>query len=281
MAERQELERLLEPWTRTLRVRSEATARNYRRAVEQFLAFLPEDGDYLEAIEDLAKGSQAFYVSAVRTFLKFGQAQGVVERSPVELLVRPKVSVTSFGRYLDLDELRKLVTAARELSPRHLACVLVLADTGLRISELASASWRDLYRDPQGRLGLRVLGKGGKERVVRVRDDVFAALTALHGSERLDAKDTSPLLPDSRRTAYSTRGLYKLVVESAQVAELDKPVSPHWLRHSHATLAALGGASAFAIQASLGHSRLETSQRYIHWARGLDDTTADALPPLS
>jgi site-specific recombinase XerD len=103
-----------------------------------------------------------------------------------------------------------------------------------------------------------------RHHAVRVRDDVFAALAALHGSERLDAKDTSPLLPDSRQTAYTTRGLYKLVVESAQSAELDKPVSPHWLHHSHATLAALGGASAFAIRASLGHSRLETSQRYAH-----------------
>ena len=148
------------------------------------------------------------------------------------------------------------------------------------MTEAASVTWRDLFRDPEGRLGLRVLGKGQKERVVKVRADVFAALVTMHGSDRLDARDTTPLLLDARGTAYSVRGIHKLVGQAADAAGITKPVSPHWLRHTHATLAASGGASVFTIQASLGHSRIETSQRYIHWARGLADSTADSLPAL-
>jgi integrase/recombinase XerD len=188
---------------------------------------------------------------------------------------------SSFNRYLDLSELQRVVAAARELGPRAFAAVMLLAGTGVRVEEAATAARRDLFRDPQGRLGLRVIGKGSKKRVVAVRDDVFAALVALHGADRLDAQDTTPLLRSRLGRAYTTRGLRKLIVETGERAQLDKHVSPHWLRHTHGTLAALGGASAFAIQASLGHARLETSQRYVHWARGLEETSVSSLPSFS
>jgi integrase/recombinase XerD len=217
----------------------------------------------------------------VRSFLQFAQTQGVVATGPLDLLVRPTVTVTSLNRYLDVDELQKLVTAARKLSPRHLATIMLLVGCGLRVTEASSVTWRDLFRDPQGRLGLRVIGKGQKERVVSVRDDVFATLVALHGSDNLDTRDTTPLLLDGQHTGYGTRGLHKLVAEAGRAAELTKDVSPHWLRHTHATLAALGGASAFVIQSSLGYSRLDTSPGYVHWARGLEDSTSDYLPELS
>jgi site-specific recombinase XerD len=216
-------------------------------------------------LKALAASSRAHHVSAVRSFLRFCREQGALDRAPSDLLVRPRVAVASFNRYLDLDELRRLVAAARELSPRHFAAVMLMAGTGLRVAEAAAAEWRDLSHDPEGRLGLRVVGKGSKERVVKVRDDVFSALVALHGNDALDA--SLSLLVNSRGTAYSTRGLHKLVIQASWKAGIDKPVSPHWLRHSHATLAAVGGASGFTVQVSLGHSRLETSQRYVHWAR--------------
>jgi Phage integrase family len=138
-----------------------------------------------------------------------------------------------------------------------------------------------INRDPRGRLGLRIRGKGGRERVVRIRDDLFGALASLHGPPNLDARDRSPLLPDSRGTAYSVRGLRKLVAQAVTVSGIAKPASPHWLRHTHATLAAENGASALLIQSALGHKRLETSQRYIHWAKGLEETTVDKLPAVA
>jgi integrase/recombinase XerD len=194
----------------------------------------------------------------------------VLDEGPRDLLVRPKVAVTSFGRYLDEGELRRLVDAARECSPRHHATVMLLFGCGLRVSEAVSAVWRDLYRDPDGCLGLRVVGKGSKERVVLVPDATFRALAALHGSDRLDAKDRSPLLVSSRGGPYTDRQLRRLVDQAAKAAGLDKAVSPHWLRHTSATLAARHGAPAYAIQASLGHTSLATSQRYVHWAKGLE-----------
>jgi len=51
-------------------------------------------------------------------------------------------------------------------------------------------------------------------------------------------------------------------------------VSTHWLLHSYGTLAAPSGVPVFQIEADIGHSRLETSQRYVHWAKGLRDAGA-------
>lgn len=285
-ATKSELASLLGPWLATLRMRSAHTARSYKHAVDGFLAALPDGGElstelvgpYLDSLGALAPASRAHHVSAVKSFLRFAQRQGAIAESLLDMLVRPRVTVMSFNRYLDEDELRRLVQASHELGPRHFGAVMLLAGTGVRVGEAVGACWRDLFRDPEGRLGLRVVGKGSKERVVRVRDDVFAALAELHGSAELDGRDTTPVLPDSRGTAYTTRGLHKLITQATAAAQIAKPVSPHWLRHSHATLAALGGASAFAIQSSLGHARLETSQRYVHWAKGLAETTVDSLP---
>src|SRR5437867_2680783 len=153
--------------------------------------------------------------------------------------------------------------------------------TGLRVSELAQAEWRHLFRDPEGRLGLVVVGKGGKERVVKIRHDLFELLceqrTRMGLPMALDGKDKTPLIANAKGGAYHTRTLHKLVANAAVKAELKKDVSPHWLRHSFATLAALGGAPAFQLQQDLGHSRLETSQRYVHWATGLRDSAVDKL----
>lgn len=284
---RKELHALLEPWLTSLSMRSAATARGYGFAVSRFLEHL--DGtdlelavaDFLASLQGLAPATRAHYVSAVRTFIRHAKARGVIPVSFEDGLVRPRVDITSYGRYLDGKELGQLLRAARSLSARHLATVAGMALTGVRVSELANATWRDLYRDPEGRLGLRVLGKGGKSRVVKVRDDLFTVLAELHRSEELDASDTSPLVPDRSGTRYTARGLHGLVAQSVKASGIKKPASPHWLRHSHATLAAANGASVFTIQGSLGHSRIETSQRYVHMARGLADTTVDSLPSFA
>lgn len=130
-------------------------------------------------------------------------------------------------------------------------------------------------------MGLLVVGKGGKERIVKVRDDLFGLLR--HERARLDlladldGRDLTPLVASRKSRPFHPRSLHKLVAKAATQAGLKKAVSPHWLRHSFATLAALGGAPAYQLQQDLGHSRLETSQRYVHWAKGLRESAVDKL----
>src|SRR5262249_33966129 len=150
---------------------SENTARKYESAV---VRFLDEIGDrelqpdvlveYTQSLHDLAPSSQAAHISAARSFLRVAQSQGLIPRSPVEWLRRPKVQVSPYGKWLDLDELSRLAAAARQLGPTYVALLALLWTTGLRVSEAAGARWCDLYADTEGRIGLRVMhAKGGKE----------------------------------------------------------------------------------------------------------------------
>ncbi|KPJ72873.1 MAG: hypothetical protein AMS14_06975 [Planctomycetes bacterium DG_20] len=275
----------------SLRLRSEHTARSYAQALGRFLEetgkpvsriTVGDAANYLGSLSGLSAASRAHHISAVRSFLKYCQGQGIIPRTPLDALKRPRVALTSMTRYLVQDEAERLLQAAHGVSPQCYAACATLLLTGLRVSELASAQWRHLFRDPGGRLGLLIVGKGGKERVVKVRDDLFALLCEERKRKRmptkLDGRDRTPILAGRGKKPYTTRGLHKLVATAAEAAGIDKPVSPHWLRHSFATLAAVGGAPAYQLQADLGHARLETSQRYVHWAKGLAESAVDALP---
>ncbi len=114
--------------------------------------------------------------------------------------------------------------------------------------------------------------------MVKISDRLFRVVAQLPGSDHLDAKDRTPLIQDRDHTAYSTRALWVMVKKAAEAAGIDKPVSPHWLRHTAGTLAAKGGADVFVIMEQMGHARLETSQRYIHIARGLEHGLSDYIP---
>jgi integrase/recombinase XerD len=287
MATGNDLRPLLRPWLASLAQRSACTARNYRVACEQFLGSVGDGeldpdaiGDYLDSLRGLAPGSRAAKISAVRSFLKVCQSNGLIARSPRELLTRPRVTVTSYGRYLDLDELRRLLASARQLGPLHEALVTVMWSTGARVGEIAAAQWRDLFADPEGNVGWRIVGKGGRERVVKITPETLRLLAAVHGSGRLAAGDPSPLFPSPAGGAYSSWSLWAKLREAVAEARIEKPVSCHWMRHSCLTWAAHGGASAFQIQWQAGHAKLETASRYVHAATGLRDTAADKLPSL-
>ena len=95
---------------------------------------------------------------------------------------------------------------------------------------------------------------------------------------KLDGRDWTPLLADRANRPYTTTGLHRLVGTATKLAGIGKPVSPHWLWHSFAALAAVGGAPPYQLQTDLGHARLETSQPYVHWAKGLAGSAVDRLP---
>lgn len=283
----------LRAWVAGLRARSPHTARSYQEAVERFLEAVGKPVREL-SVQDaltyvgklstsgLSRASVAHHISAVRSFLRHCQGLGIIPQTPLDALRRPRVAITSMNRYLQAEEAQKLLSGAHQVGPAAHVAVAVLLATGLRVAELAQAQWRHLFRDPQGKVGLLVLGKGGRERVVAVRDDLFRVLVAERERRELatglSAGDTSPLVADRDGTAPTPMTIWRWVRASARAADIDKPLSPHWLRHTFGTLTAVGGANVFQIQEAMGHAQITTSQRYVHWARGLADSAAHRLP---
>ena len=175
-----------------------------------------------------------------------------------------------------------MLDAARRNGPISYAVIALLLGAGLRRAELHDASWSDLFDDGAGRIGLRVIGKGGKSRVVKVRQDLWRFLRAWRRSRGLpdepDPSDTSPLVIGRDGTRLSIRAIHDRIKVASRAAGIRKPVSAHWLRHSFATIALQGGASIAQVRDALGHASLSTTSIYIHQALGLEDGAPDHLP---
>ena len=109
----------------SLRVRSGHTARSYAYCVRRFLGLVGKQLDqvtvadaagYLGSLDGLSPASRAHHISAVRSFLRFLQGQGVIPTTPLDVLRRPRVAITSMTRYLTQEEAERLLEGARKIS---------------------------------------------------------------------------------------------------------------------------------------------------------------------
>lgn len=270
--------------------RSAHTARVYESELKRFITFIGKSlatvtlGDLQEwasSLEHLAPASQARGVATIRSLFKFALKLGYLRFNPAELLEGPKVVVTSEQRFLTQSEVGATIQAARSVNPvAHLA-VSILSLTGLRISELVNIRWNDFFEDIHGNIGIKIIGKGGKPRTVKVRPDLWSLIQRFRtlkglGTE-LDAADTSPVFANKRGEAMSDVYLRRLVKQAVKKGGVKKDASPHWLRHTAATLALAGGAGLLQVQRDLGHSSLTTTQRYLHSVNGLQRTSTDFI----
>ncbi len=111
-----------EAFIESLRARSQHTARSYRHCIRRFLAMVgkrleeltvADAAGYLKSLDSLSPASRAHHISAVRSFLKFLQGQGVIATTPLDVLRRPRVAITSMTRYLGTQEEAEKLLAGR------------------------------------------------------------------------------------------------------------------------------------------------------------------------
>jgi len=106
-----------------------------------------------------------------------------------------------------------------------------------------------------------VWGKGGKTRTVLLSQETWAELRALKGEAALDA----PVFPSRKGKGHLDQSQVHRIVQAAAVrAGIEAPVSPHWLRHAHASHALDRGAPIHLVQATLGHASVATTAKYLH-----------------
>ena len=248
-----------------------------REAIRAFLAHLHADGQ--------SRSTAARKLAAIRTFLRYLRREGIIDADPGGLVVTPKREVR-MPAYLSEGEMSQMLDAPDEEQPlgrRDHAILEVFYASGLRLSELAGLDLDDV--NLSGRM-VRVLGKGGKQRLVPfngasakairawlqdrerfVRDGV--ADVRVPGSRGRDQRTAAsrarrePLFVNYRGGRLTVRSIDRLVRKYAVVTEREG-VSPHALRHSFATHLLQRGADLRAIQELLGHARLSTTQRYTH-----------------
>lgn len=156
---------------------------------------------------------------------------------------------------------------------RDRALLLLLYSCGLRVSELLS-----LELDQVHDTFIRVYGKGGKERHLPIGRRALEAIDRyLHF--RSEPIPSSLLFIDDRGKPFSRRQLWNLVKEYAKAASIDKNVSPHTLRHTFATHLLDEGTDIRIVQELLGHTKIDTTNRYMHLSRKRIQAAFNAFHP--
>ncbi len=232
----------------------------------------------------MSRATLARRVAAVRAYFGWAQRTGRIAEDPSLRLASARIP-PALPTVLDVEPMARMLEAARTRAddgdPVHLrdwsALELVYA-TGVRVGELVGADVDDVDRDQRT---LRVLGKGGKERVVPFGVPAARALTAwlTAGRPRLAVDGSGPALYLGRRGRRLDQRQLRAVAHDAAAAAGVPDVAPHALRHSAATHLLAGGSDLRSVQEVLGHASLATTQRYTHVsAERLRDSFRQAHP---
>ncbi len=253
----------------------------YRRDLEAFAQWLSPralpDARTSDLLEYLShRHSRGFHarstarlLSCLRGFYRALVERGVLQKDPTAQLEHPKL-----GRPLpkglsetDVDALLAAPNVDKPLGLRDRAMLELLYATGLRITELVSLRVSMVNR----RQGVvRVIGKGGRERLVPIGDEalVWLGRYLAEGRSALMRGAPSDLLFPSQRAREMTRQTFWHAIKKyVALAGIVRNVSPHTLRHAFATHLINHGADLRAVQMMLGHADLSTTQIYTHVAQ--------------
>jgi integrase/recombinase XerD len=253
----------------------------YRRDLLRCTAFLRQRGvasvadvtagqlrEYVYALKDagLAGSSIRRALSALRTWFRILLAEGMVHHDPTERLVPPRVGRT-LPAVLTVEEVGHLLAAPTHDDPllfRDRAMLELGYGAGLRVSEWITLEVRDVLF-PEALV--RVLGKGGKERLVPIGRSAIGAV-AVYLRELRPTLDRGQgggrLFLNARGRPLTRVGAWKILRKHVEASGITAEVSPHTLRHSFATHLLEGGADLRAVQEMLGHADIATTQIYTH-----------------
>ncbi len=250
------------------------TERSYLSDLDQFADFLGKTElaavDHLKLRDFIAhlmkngvkKSSISRKLSAIRSFFKYLNREGILEHNPTRLVASPRRE-KRLPAVLTVDDALRLMQApgnTNDAAPRDRAVLETLYSSGIRASELIGMNREDV--DRRERL-IRIRGKGKKERIVPIGSTALQAIeTYLNGKK--SGADNPAVFTGPSGKRLTARTVQRILENCRKELGLAQKASPHTLRHSFATHLLESGADLRAIQELLGHASLSTTQRYTH-----------------
>lgn len=259
---------------------SENTITAYRQDLYEFLDFIKKEGmtswptkavdidAFLARQRDLDKATSSIsrMISSLRKFYQWLARQDIQKINPMLEIDPPKkehrlpVALTEE----EVTTLLKQPDVDKKLGLRDRALLETMYATGIRVSELINLKLKNLHEDLK--LG-KVLGKGSKERLIPISE------VALSWIKRYEKKVRDPLLLqknkssefiflNNRGEALTRQAVWQIIKRYCKMAEIEKDVTPHTLRHTFATHLLENGADLRVVQEILGHSDISTTQIY-------------------
>lgn len=217
----------------------------------------------------LAKSSTARCITSLKRFYGFATVKGWLSADPTVNLGRPKLArkLPDTLTEADIDALLEAPDKDDPIGLRDSAMLELLYATGLRVSELTCLELTQLGLN-QGIV--RVVGKGGKERLVPMGEAAQQCLVEylkLARPQLIGLGRSDVVFPSNRGTKMTRQTFWHRIKHYAVLAGITKPLSPHTLRHAFATHLLNHGADLRVVQLLLGHSDLSTTQIYTHVAQ--------------
>lgn len=247
--------------------KSKHTQRYYLSDIGQFQKFVnkPFNQVILEDLQkfadtlnkELSDGTKRRILSSVKSLFAFAHKIGYLKFDTSKPLILPTPKDSLVERILSEDEIQALIDG--ENHPRNKLILKVLFITGVRVSELCSLKWSDLTERTDGGQ-ITVYGKGSKTRAIIIPEPLWSELMNF----RKNATDDMAVFRGRKSSKHlHPTTILRIVKKSASKAGLSEKISPHWLRHGHASIAS-EKAPLHVIQQSLGHSSIQTTARYLH-----------------
>ena len=252
--------------------------------IERFMQWLYDQqiAKSNEECHHYEKSSQARILSGIRSFYNFLLMTDAIENLPTEFIATPKA-----GKHLpdtlsveEIDSIISIIDTSSIKGIRDRAILETLYSCGLRVSELTSLRLGDLFF---GEGYIRVIGKGDKQRLVPIsataRERIMQWIDcreqyaskkgtkkeSKEGKKRAsNPKSNDTLFLNNRGSALTRVMVFTIIRQAAELAGIDKTISPHTLRHSFATHLLEGGASVRQVQEMLGHESITTTEIYTH-----------------
>ena len=214
----------------------------------------------------ISPSTQARILTCFRIFYQYLLSQTLIKTNPTGKLNHPK-QVQKLPVFLSIDEVEKLLDTPNPktiFGIRDRAMLELLYSCGLRVSELINLEYQQINITDEY---IRILGKGNKERLLPMGELAIEYLSQYEKNARpflVKKGQTDGYFLSNRGSNMSRQNFFYIIKAYAQKAGINKPLSPHSLRHAFATHLVQQGADLRSVQLMLGHSDIATTQIYTH-----------------
>ena len=224
--------------------------------------------DYFSYRKDsnISASTQSRMLTCLHSFYQFLSEKKNLKIDPTEQLDYPKLE-KKLPVFLNVQEVERLLEAPNSKSlfgQRDRAMLELLYSCGLRVSELINLSYHNINLKDEF---IRIHGKGNKERLLPMGEIAIDYLTKYELNSRpalLKNGQSDSYFLSNRGKAMSRQNFFYIIKDYASKAGIDKPLSPHSLRHAFATHLVQKGADLRSVQLMLGHSDISSTQLYTH-----------------
>ena len=214
----------------------------------------------------ISSSTQSRVLTCLHSFYEFLLDNNLINTDPTEQLSYPKLE-KKLPVFLNIQEVEKLLEAPNNSSlfgQRDRAMLELLYSCGLRVSELINLSYHNINIKEEF---IRIHGKGNKERILPMGEIAIDYLTTYESNSRpilLKNGQSDSYFLSNRGKAMSRQNFFYIIKAYATQAGIEKPLSPHSLRHAFATHLVQKGADLRSVQLMLGHSDISSTQLYTH-----------------